>query len=193
MQSLGEMAAWLPIPGAIPQFCARYADGALGFAAGWNSWFSNAMTVATEVSAASVVIQYWEGARGINVGLWITIMLIVLLALNVFTVTFYGEVEFWFALVKIITIIGLLLFTFIVDLGGNPKHDRIGFRYWNHPGAMKAFVATGDTGRFLGVFSTIINATFAYGSVEIVGIAGGEVKNPRKNLPKAIKRVFWRM
>ena len=190
---MGEMVTWLPIPGAIPQFCARYVDGALGFAVGWLSWFSYAMTVATEVSAASVIIQYWEGARDINIGAFITVFLAVIIALNLMTVAWYGEAEFWFASVKILTIIGLLIMALIIDLGGNPRHDRIGFRYWKNPGAMVPFIADGAKGRFLGFFSTLINATFAYGSVEVVGVAGGEVRNPRKNLPKAVRRVFWRM
>ncbi|KAG8532317.1 uncharacterized protein KY384_003958 [Bacidia gigantensis] len=193
VQSLGEMATWLPIPGAIPQFCARYVDGALGFAVGWNSWYSYSLTVAAEVSAASVVIQYWEGIRHINVALWICLILIGIVCLNISTVSVYGEAEFWFASIKIITIVGLILMAFIIDLGGGPKHDRLGFRYWNDPGAMKAFVANGAKGRFLGFFSTLINATFAYGCIEIVAVAGGEVKNPRKNIPKAIGKVFWRI
>ena len=68
MQCLGEMATWLPLPGAIPQFCARYVDHALGFAVGWNNWYASAMTLCAEISAASVVIQFWHGADDINVG-----------------------------------------------------------------------------------------------------------------------------
>ena len=68
MQCLGEMATWLPLPGAIPQFCARYVDDAVGFAVGWNNWYSSAITLCAEISAASVVIQFWKGADGINVG-----------------------------------------------------------------------------------------------------------------------------
>ena len=57
MMCLGEMATWLPLPGAIPQFCARYVDDAMGFAVGWNNWYSNAITLCAEISAASTVIQ----------------------------------------------------------------------------------------------------------------------------------------
>ena len=193
INSLGEMSAWLPIPGVIPQFCARYVDGALGFAVGWNTWFSYSMAVATELSAAAVIIQYWEGAREINVALWISIILIVIVTLNMLNVSVYGEAEFWFASIKILTIVGLLIFALIIDLGGGPTKDRIGFRYWNNPGAMKAFIADGPKGRFLGFFSTLANATFAFGGVEVVAVASGEVKNPRRNIKKAVKRVFWRM
>jgi len=82
---------------------------------------------------------------------------------------------------------------FIVDLGGGPKHDRLGFRYWKHPGAMKEYDSTGNTGRFLGLFSVLVNAAFSYGGVELVAVAAGEAENPRKNIPKAVRRVFWRI
>jgi len=193
MMCLGEMATWLPLPGAIPQFCARYADDALGFAVGWNNWYSNAITLCVEISAAAVVIQYWDGAKDINVAAWIVLVQALILALNIFAVSIYGEAEFVFASIKIITIIGLLLMAFIVDLGGGPKHDRLGFRYWKNPGAMKEYASTGDTGRFLGLFSTLVNAAFSYGGVELVAVAAGESENPRKNIPKAVRRVFWRI
>lgn len=193
MQCLGEMATWLPLSGAIPQFCARYVDDALGFAVGWNNWYSNSITICAEISAAAVVIGYWEGAQETNVAVWITVILVVIVFLNIFAVAIYGEAEFVFASIKIITIVGLLLMAFIVDLGGNPKHERIGFWYWQHPGAMKEYNAVGDLGRFLGLFSTLINAAFSYAGVEVVAVAAGEAENPRKNIPKAVRRVFWRI
>ncbi|KAG8526707.1 uncharacterized protein KY384_008136 [Bacidia gigantensis] len=193
MMSLGEMATWLPLPGAIPQFCARYVDGSVGFAVGWNNWYQSAITLCAEISAASVVIQFWEGSRDINVAAWISIIIVIILFLNVFAVSVYGEAEFCFASIKIITIVGLIIFAFIIDLGGGPKRDRLGFRYWNHPGAMKAFVADGATGRFLGLWSTLVNAAFSYGGVEMVAVAAGEAENPRHNIPKAVRRVFWRI
>lgn len=193
MQCLGEMATWLPLPGAIPQFGARYVDGAVGFAVGWNQWYSSAITLCAEISAASVVIQFWEGSRHINVSAWISIIIVLVICLNIFAVSIYGEAEFCFASIKIITIVGLIIFAFIIDLGGGPTRDRLGFRYWNHPGAMKAYKDTGATGRFLGLFSTLVNAAFSYGGVEMVAVAAGEAENPRHNIPKAVRRVFWRI
>jgi amino acid transporter len=187
------MATWLPLPGSIPQFCARYVDDALGFAVGWNNWYASAITLCAEISAASIVIQYWPGADHISVAVWISIIIVVVVCLNIFAIQIYGEAEFIFASVKIITIVGLLLMAFIVDLGGGPHHDRLGFRYWKHPGAMKEYDSTGATGRFLGLFSVLVNAAFSYGGVELVAVAAGEAENPRKNIPKAVRRVFWRI
>ena len=191
--SLGEMATWLPLPGAIPQFCARYVDDAMGFAVGWNNWYSCAITLCAEISAASAVIQFWHGADHINVAAWISLIIVLVICLNIFAVSIYGEAEFIFASIKLITIIGLLLMAFIVDLGGNPLHDRIGFRYWKNPGAMNTYIASGGEGRFLGLWSTLVNAAFSYGGVEMVAVAAGEAEDPRRNIPKAIKRVFWRI
>ncbi|KAM0304899.1 hypothetical protein ACHAPM_003016 [Fusarium culmorum] len=171
MQSLGEMCTWLPLPGAIPQFADRWVDPALGFAIGWN---------------------YWEGAQGVNVAVWITTLIVLVTCINLFAVSVYGEVEFYFAGIKVIAIVGLILLAFLIDLGATGQ-GRIGFRYWRNPGAMKEYVATGDLGRFLGFFSTLVNAAFSFGGIETVAVAGGEAKNPRRNIPKAVRRVFWRI
>ncbi|KAI9893925.1 MAG: hypothetical protein M1814_005478 [Vezdaea aestivalis] len=191
MQCLGEMSTWLPLPGAIPQFCARYVDPAMGFAVGWNNWYACCITLCAEISAAAIVIGYWD--HEITPAAWITLLIVLVVALNIFAVSIYGEAEFIFASIKILTIIGLLIMALVIDLGGGPKKDRLGFRYWKNPGAMKQYKATGDTGRFLGLFSVLINAAFSYGGVEMVAVAAGEAENPRRNIPKAVRRVFWRI
>ena len=210
MQCLGEMATWLPLPGAIPQFCARYVDGALGFAVGWNNWYQNAITICAEISAASLVINYWQGAQHINPAAWIAIILVVIVCLNIFAIQIYGEAEFCFASLKLITIFGLLIMSFIFIVGGDPAHYAYGFYYWqehlenvNAAGEPQwgAFVfpfasAVSDRNslsQFLAFFSTLINAAFSYGGVELVAVAAGEAENPRKNIPKAVRRVFWRI
>ncbi|RMZ85871.1 hypothetical protein DV737_g481, partial [Chaetothyriales sp. CBS 132003] len=193
MTGLGEMATWLPLPGAIPQFCARFVDDAMGFAVGWNNWYSCAITLCTEISAASTIIQFWKGAEPINVAAWISIIIILVLCLNVFAVSIYGEAEFIFASIKIITILGLLILALIIDVGGVSGQHRLGFQYWRNPGAMKPFVSTGAAGRFLGLWSTLVNAAFSYGGVETVAVAAGEADDPRRNIPKAVRRVFWRI
>ncbi|KAF5677468.1 amino acid transporter AAT family [Fusarium circinatum] len=192
MQSLGEMCTWLPLPGAIPQFADRWVDPALGFAIGWNSWYYCVITLCAEIAAVSVVVQYWEGAQGVNVAVWITILIVLVACINLFAVSVYGEVEFFFAGIKVIAIVGLILLAFLIDVGATGQGP-IGFRYWKNPGAMKEYVATGDLGRFRGFFSTLVNAAFSFGGVETVAVAGGEAKNPRRNIPKAVRRVFWRI
>lgn len=140
-----------------------------------------------------MLIQSWKGADGINVAAWISILIFVVVCLNIFSVSVYGEAEFCFASIKVITIVGLLIFALAIDLGGGPKHDRLGFRYWKNPGAMNTYIVGGDTGRFLGLFSTLINASFSYSGVEMVAVAAGETENPRRNIPKAVRRIYWRI
>lgn len=190
MNCLGEMTTWLPLPGAIPQYCARYVDPAMGFAVGWNTWYQSAITLCAEISAAAVVIGFWNDE--INQAAWITIIIVVVIALNIFAVSIYGEAEFVFASIKIITIVGLIIMAVCIDLGAS-KQGRLGFRYWKDPGAMKEYIGTGDTGRFLGLFATLVNAAFSYGGVEMVAVAAGEAEDPRRNIPKAVRRVFWRI
>jgi len=192
MQCLGEMATWLPLPGAIPQYSARYADPALGFAVGWNNWYNSSITLCAEISAAALLINFWDTEEKYNPAIWITIIILIIIGLNIFAVSIYGEAEFIFASIKIITILGLLIAGLVIMLGGAPDKDRRGFRYWKE-GAMKEYVGTGNTGRFTGLWSTLVNAAFSYGGVEMVAVAAGEAANPRKNIPKAVKRVFWRI
>ncbi|KAF2239267.1 hypothetical protein EV356DRAFT_515477 [Viridothelium virens] len=194
MQCLGEMATWLPLPGAIPQMCARYVDPAMGFAVGWNNWYSSALTLCAEISAAATVIGFWND--DINPSAWITIVIVLIICLNIFAVSIYGEAEFCFAAVKLVTVLGLLILSLVLMLGGGPNHDRLGFRYWKHPYTSMVALPFGtnpNTGRFLSMFSTLANAAFAYGGVEMVAVAAGEAENPRKNIPKAVRRVFWRI
>ncbi|KAL1798386.1 hypothetical protein ACET3X_002423 [Alternaria dauci] len=192
MQCLGEMATWLPLPGAIPQYSARYADPALGFAVGWNNWYNSSITLCAEISAAALLINFWDQDEKYNPAIWISIIIVIIVFLNIFAVSIYGEAEFIFASIKIITILGLLIAGLVIMLGGGPDHDRRGFRYWKE-GAMKEYVGTGSTGRFTGLWSTLVNAAFSYGGVEMVAVAAGEAANPRKNIPKAVRRVFWRI
>jgi yeast amino acid transporter len=114
-------------------------------------------------------------------------------SINLLGVRVFGELEFWFSSIKVITLIGLLLMGFIIDLGGNPEHDRIGFRYWNPPDGpmgsyLQAQVHNPKLATFLGFWATLINALFAYIGTELVGVTVGEAQNPRKNIPIAIKR-----
>ncbi|KAH7132668.1 amino-acid permease inda1 [Dendryphion nanum] len=192
MQCLGEMSTWLPLPGAIPQYCARYTDPALGFAVGWNNWYQCSITLCAEISAAAVLVSFWDPDEKVNQAVWITLIIVLIVVLNIFAVSIYGEAEFIFASIKIITILGLLIVSLVIMLGGAPDKDRRGFRYWKE-GAMKEYVGTGSTGRFTGLWSTLVNAAFSYGGVEMVAVAAGEAVNPRKNIPKAVRRVFWRI
>lgn len=149
------------------------------------------MVVCTEASAAAIVIQYWTTA--VNPAVWITIVIIVVVLLNIIAVSIFGEAEFVFSIVKLTTMIGLLILSLVIDLGGAPAQDRLGFHYWMDPGAMNEYIGTGATGRFSGWFATVIAAGFAFGGSEGIIAAAGEAKDPRKNIPTAIRIIFFRI
>lgn len=81
----------------------------------------------------------------------------------------------------------------VVSLGGSPTHHRVGFQYWNHPGAFAEYLQEGSLGRFLGFWACIVQACFAYTGTEVVGAAFGETPNPRKNIPRAVNQTLWRI
>ncbi|KAI1126948.1 amino acid permease [Nemania abortiva] len=191
VHSLGEMATYLPLPGAVPIYAARYVDEALGFAVAWNYWWQIAIGVPIEVTVSVVVVDYWP--NDIPTAALITLFLFAMVAVNCFPVRIYGEAEFAFGAVKLTTIVGLILLMFIITLGGTPNGERIGFRYWRDPGPMNEYLVGGSLGRFLAFWKVFIQATFSYGGSEMVVIASGETENPRRNIPKAIRRVFWRI
>ncbi|KAF8522912.1 amino acid permease [Hysterangium stoloniferum] len=106
----------------------------------------------------------------------------------------FGECEFWFASIKVVTIIGLIILGLIIDLGGAPDRDRRGFRYWRDPGPFTQFLQiTGAKGRFLSFWSTLIQAAYSFLGTEIVSLTTAETKNPTKTLPKAIRGVWIRV
>ncbi|KAI1824135.1 AAT family amino acid transporter [Xylaria intraflava] len=191
VNSLGEMATYLPLPGAVPIYAARYVDEALGFAVAWNYWWQIAIGVPIEVSATVIVVDFWH--NNVPTAALITVFLFAMVLINCVPVRIYGEAEFAFGAIKLTTIVGLILLMFIVTLGGTPNGDRIGFRYWDDPGPMNVYLAEGSLGRFLAFWKVFIQATFSYGGSEMVVIASGETENPRRNIPKAIRRVFWRI
>ncbi|KAI8992910.1 amino acid permease [Trametes punicea] len=190
--SLGEMAAFLPIPGGHLTFAERFVDPAWSFAMGWLYCYCWTVILPAEISAASVVINYWN--KSVNDAAWVTLCLAVVVIINAFGAGAYGEAEFIFCSVKVITITGLIILGIVLDLGGGPNHDRIGFRYWKNPGPFVQFDnIAGAKGRFLGWSAVMSQAAFSFIGTEVVAIAGAEVKNPRRNIPKAIKRVYIRL
>ncbi|KAJ7774202.1 amino acid permease [Mycena maculata] len=192
MISLGEMVAYLPVPGGHIKLAERFVDPAFSFTMGWNYWYNWIIVLPAELSAASVLINFWN--KTVNNAAWITIIMVVVIAINMCGAGVYGEAEFIFASIKVITITGLIILGIILDLGGGPNHDRLGFRYWKHPGPFVQYDGiSGSKGQFLGWWAVMTQAAFSYIGTEIVAIAAGEAKNPRRNLPKAIKRVYIRI
>ena len=86
----------------------------------------------------------------------------------------------------------LFCFTFITMVGGNPKHDAYGFRYWREPGAFAEYVTTGSLGRFEGFLAALWKAAFTIVGPEYIAMMSGEASHPRKNLKRAFKTIYLR-
>jgi len=194
MNNLAEIVTYLPMRGiTIPYFIKRFVDPSLAFAAGWNYWYAYAILVAAEATAGAILVEYWE--TPVHNAVWITIFLVVVLFLNIVAVEVFGEAEFWFASIKFITIIGLVILGFVIMLGGSPNDQgRLGFRYWNNPGAFKPYIVEGNSGRFLAYWTAFVRAGFAFiTSPELIALAAGETIAPRRNIPKAAGRFVYRL
>ena len=203
MVALGEMVSQFPIPGGQFALAGRFVSPELGFAMGWLYWYNYIIVLPAELSAAAVLVSYWTPAgvedstctSGIcNNAMWVGLMLIVVYAVNFAGTKVYGEMEFWFCSIKVITIIGLIITGIIISAGGGPNHEAIGFRFWNETGGFVQYQGiAGAKGRFLGFFSDLISAAFAFIGTEITAIAAAETANPRKAVPNAIKGVWIRI
>jgi amino acid transporter len=173
-------------------FAHRYVSRSLGFAMGWLYFYSLGILVPYEITAAGLVIAYWHLL--VNIGIWVTIMIVVIVGLNLLPVRFYGETEFWFASTKILMMVGLLILSLILFCSGGPNHDRLGFRYWQHPGATNTYLFLGGTGRFSALLSCLVFSAFPFiFAPELLITTGGEVKSPRRNLLLAGKRYIYRL
>ncbi|KAG7448364.1 uncharacterized protein BT62DRAFT_767533 [Guyanagaster necrorhizus] len=192
---LSELVTWVPVSSPFSQCADRYVDPALGVCVGINFFIQMAMNVPFEITAFNLMLRYWT--EKIPTAAVIVFVLITYTLLNIFTVKYYGEAEYWLAIGKIILILGLFMFTFVTMAGVNPIHDRYGFRNWDPskvPGTPFAtYVHSGSLGHFLGFLRCLTQAVFTVGGPELVAMTSGEAENPRKVLPRSFNAVFYRL
>ncbi|KAL8917194.1 MAG: hypothetical protein Q9208_008096 [Pyrenodesmia sp. 3 TL-2023] len=184
MLSLGEMAAFVPIAGSFCTFAGRFVDDAFGFALTWNYWFNDAVSMASDLVALQLILQYWTTKLpgwGLSLIFWV-----LLIVANIVTVSIYGELEYWLSLLKVITIIVFIILGVAVNCGANTENRYIGGHKWFIEDA--PFV--GGIGGFASVFVT---AAFAYGGTESIAITAGETKDPARTIPQVVRNVFWRI
>ncbi|KAG2203612.1 hypothetical protein INT47_011706 [Mucor saturninus] len=181
MTSLGEMATYLPVSGSFNHYAFRFIDPAFGFAIGWNYWLS-AVTIATEISASATIINWWKPV--LPDPAWSTIFIILIILVNLVGVQLFGELEYWFALLKILIVLVFIIIALCVTTGGLGERV-IGFDYWKNPGAF--------AGAGLGTLDVLLSAGFSFMGTEVVGITAAEAKNPTKTVPRAIRNTFWRI
>ncbi|GAB7348191.1 hypothetical protein MBLNU459_g6195t1 [Dothideomycetes sp. NU459] len=190
--SIAEMSALVPLSGGVIRHCEYFVDPALSFANGWNQVYADLVSIPAELVAAAILFEFWTSH--VSNAVWIVVLAIPLIVSNLFFVRIYGEMEFTFASLKIMLIIGVNIMALVITCGGGPDHTSIGFRYWRDPGPFVNYLGyTGALGHFMGFWTTFNNAVYAYSGIENISLAAAETQNPRRNIPKAAKRIFWRV
>ncbi|WP_052474949.1 amino acid permease [Bacillus badius] len=183
MTSLGEMSAFMPVSGAFSTYGTKFVDPAFGFALGWTYWFNWAMTIAAELTASTMIMKFWFPDSPSL--LWSMSFLALIFFLNYLSVKGYGEGEYWFSFIKVSAVI-IFIIVGVLMIFGIMGGEVIGFKNFTIDDAP-------FSGGFLGVFIVFVAAGFSFQGTEIVGVAAGESEDPAKNVPKAIKSVFWRI
>lgn len=184
MTSLGELATHNPTSGAFFTYGSKYVEEGFGFALGWNYWYNWAITVAFELVAVQFIMKFWfPDIPGVW---WSAIFLAIIFFINALTVKGFGESEFLFSLVKVIAIIFFIVIGLfmIAKIMLDPTQSIM--KNW-----------TIGEAPFVGGFQALVGvamiAGFSFQGTEMVGVAAGESKDPKKTIPVAIKQIFWRI
>ncbi|GAB1798578.1 amino acid permease [Priestia megaterium] len=184
MRALGELLLSKAGYQSLTDIAEEYLGPWASFVTGWTYWFCWIMTAMADVIAVGVYVKYW-----FNIPQWIPalICVIILLGLNLLTVKLFGELEFWFALIKVITILALIIIgVILLVMGFKTDAGSVTVQnLWNHGGLFP----NGVSG-FLLSFQMVI---FAYVGVELVGVSAAETSNPQKNIPSAINKIPLRI
>ena len=180
---LGEMATYLPETGSFGSYSTKFIDPALGFAMGWNYWYNWAITIAAEMVAGSIVMKFWFPQ--IPAIAWSAVFLLIIVGLNLLSARAYGESEFWFATIKVITVVIFIAIGILMIFGiMNGKAE--GFsRYFQGGGPF--------IGGSKAIFGIFLVAGFSFQGTELIGLAAGESENPERDVPKAVNTIFWRI
>jgi amino acid transporter len=188
----GEMGALVPLSGGLVRYAEYFFDPAMAFANGWNQVYLYSVTLPAEIVAASVLVEFWTTT--INNAVWITVFSVLVLITALVFVRIYGELEFAFAILKILLIVGVNIMALVITCGGGPDGESIGFRYWRDPGPFVQYrEIKGSLGQFLGFWASLQNAVFAYSGIQNITIPAAETRSPRQSIPQATKRVLYRI
>jgi amino acid transporter len=149
---------------------------------------TGAITYALSLVAAGLIIQYWK--PDVQIGIIIAVFWVVFTLVNYLPVGIYGELEMWLSSLKVITIVGFIVFGICIAAGVG-QEGVLGFKYWENPGSFNEYLVTGSVGQFVGFWSVLIQASVSYQGAELVGVGAGEARDPRKTVPQAIRVTYW--
>jgi AAT family amino acid transporter len=185
MRALGELLMYRPVSGSFADYAREFLGPFFGYATGWTYWLLWVVTGMAELTAASIYMQYWYP----DLPQWVSALtfLVVLFGVNLISVKIFGEVEFWFSMIKVTAIIGMIVIGLgVLTLGFSDAGDTATVTHlWNDGG----FFPNGIGSSLM----TLQMVMFAYLAVELVGVTAGESEDPEKNLPKAINTLPWRI
>ncbi|HEY9441069.1 MAG TPA: amino acid permease [Streptomyces sp.] len=184
MRALGELLMYRPVSGSFSDYAREFLGPFFGFVTGWTYWLFWVVTGITEVTAAATYMTYWW-----DIPQWLSALAftIILYAANLISVKVFGELEFWFSMVKVTAIVGMILICAgILTLGFSDAGDTASLsNLWSHGGFFPEGIG--------GTLMTLQIVMFAFLAVELVGVTAGESKDPKTVLPKAINTVPWRI
>jgi len=185
MRALGELAVREPVAGSFAEYARKYVSPLAGFLTGWNYWLLWIFTCMAEITAVGIYMKVWfPDSQG---WVWALAALVLMTSINFIAVKFYGEFEFWFALIKIVAIVAMIILgtlTIVIGLGNGGTPVGIS-NLWSHGG----FLPNG----FGGVLLAMQMVMFAFLGIEVIGVTAGEAKNPKKTIRKAVNNVFLRI
>ena len=183
MRQLGEMVVEEPVAGSFSHFAYKYWGSFAGFASGWNYWVLYVLVAMAELTAVGKYIQFWYP----EIPTWVSaaVFFVVINAINLTNVKVFGEMEFWFAIIKVIAVVAMIIFGAWLLFSGNGGPQATVSNLWDQGG----FLPHGFTG--LVMMMAII--MFSFGGLELVGITAAEADNPRKSIPRAVNQVIYRI
>ncbi|WP_104061073.1 amino acid permease [Arthrobacter sp. 4R501] len=188
MACLGELAIAYPVSGAFHIYAARSIGPATGFATAWLYWLCWAVAIGSEFTASGLLMQRWF--PDVDVWIWCLIFAAVLFGFNAVSAKFFGESEFWFAIIKVGAIIGLIVLGGAALFGFRPLSDGA-----SHPFLLENFNTAGGLfpHGFTGVLVTVLAVFYAFSGSELIGVAAGETKDPATSIPKAMRTTVIRL
>lgn len=182
LRMMGEMSVDEPVAGGFTHFAYKYGNSFSGFLSGWNYWFLYILVSMAELTVVGIYMNRW-----LPIDHWVTSLtvLIVITLINLINVRAFGEFEFWFSLIKVLAVCGMIVFGLILIVTGWGGDHVALSNLWTHGG----FIPMGVGGLFLG----LVVVMFSFGGTELIGVAAGEAEQPEKTIPKAISQVMWRI
>ncbi|WP_432514173.1 amino acid permease [Kineococcus sp. SYSU DK001] len=187
LRALGELVLHRPSSGSFVSYAREFYGEKAAFVAGWMYWFNWAMTAIVDITAIALYLHYWDAFSSAPQWLLALAALVVVLGLNLVSVKIFGEMEFWFALIKVVALTAFLVVGVVFLAGRFPVDGQ----------STGLSVVSGNGGWFpSGVVPLVVvvsGVVFAYAAVELVGTAAGETENPEKIMPRAINTVIVRI